>query len=164
VQDPELEADEELARVLHPSPAADAIEAEWYAHPRPSPWKAAYGRIQIVLDAPAALLTMNAAKSTHFRTWAKLTAAWRDAMCERAQLLEIPATTSRVGIECVPHQAGGNLADPGAHMPCLKACIDGLRDAGVLADDTGEFVAWVMLHAPVKGPGAGMVIDLVPVP
>lgn len=138
---------------------ADKLEAEWYASPRPG----GGGRVVVALSAPAKLLTMNAAKSTPYRTWAKLTAAWREAMKARAELLGLRPAVSRVGIEARIHQAGGNLADPGAHMPCVKACIDGLRDAGVLVDDTGEHVAWVMLHAPIKGPGAAIVLELVPV-
>ena len=149
-------------------PIADAIEAEWYGAGKPKPLRAyetgSPGRIRIVLDAPAQLLTMNAAKSTHYRKWAALTLAWREATEARALLLGIPEATSRVGIEARPYQAGGTLADPGAHMPCVKACIDGLRDAGVLKDDTGQYIAWVMLHAPIKGPGAGLVLELVDVP
>jgi hypothetical protein len=141
---------------------ADHLEAEWYASPRPPVWKRE-NRMVIVLDAPAALLTMNAAKSTHYREWAKLTKAWREAMARRAALLEVPRVTSRVGVDARPYQVGGHLADPGAHMPCVKACIDGLRDAGVLEDDTGAFVAWITVHAPVAGDGAGMVLELVPV-
>lgn len=122
------------------------------------------GRIQIVLNAPAQLLTMNAAKSMHYRPWSDLTRAWRHAMCRRAQFLEIPPIRYRVGIEARPLQFGGNLADAGAHMPCVKACVDGLRDAEVLLDDRPEHVAWVMCHAPIHGAGAGMVIELVRVP
>jgi hypothetical protein len=138
---------------------ADLIEAQWYANPRPSAIQVP--RVRIVLDAPDKLLTMNAAKSTHYREWSDLTRAWRGAMEERANLLGLEPIAGVVGVECWPHQAGGNLADPGAHMPCLKACIDGLRDAGVLADDTGREVSWVRLWAPVKGPGEGMVLELV---
>jgi hypothetical protein len=122
------------------------------------------GPLKVVLDAPAQLLTMNAAKSTHYRQWAALTATWREAMATRATELELPAVTYRVGVEFLPVQFKYTLADPGAHMPCAKACIDGLRDAGVLADDTGEQVAWVMMHAPIHGAGAGVVLELVAVP
>lgn len=143
---------------------ADALEASWYASPRPSrpDVSGPDGRIRIVLDAPAALLTMNAAKSTHYREWAKLTASWREAMCSRALLLGIPRQVGRVGVEAHPYQAGGVLADAGAHMPCVKACVDGLRDAEVLPDDDPDHVGWVLLFAPVKGAGAGMQLDLVP--
>lgn len=140
---------------------ADHIEAEWYRNPTPPVYVKGPGRIQIVLDAPAQLLTMNAAKSMHHRPWGDLTREWRHAMCRRAQHLEIPSISYRVGIEARPVQNGGILADAGAHMPCVKACIDGLRDAEVLRDDTGEHVAWVQCHAPIKGVGAGMVLDLV---
>lgn len=114
------------------------------------------------MDAPGQLLTMNAAKSTHYRQWAALTAMWREAMAKRASELEVPAVAYRVGVEFWPVQFKYTLADPGAHMPCAKACIDGLRDAGVLSDDTGDQVAWVRMHAPTHGAGAGIVLELVP--
>src|SRR5271169_6286600 len=127
--------DEDLNQV------ADALEAQWYANPRPRvlPWQRRGGRIVIVLDAPAKLLTMNAAKSTHYRPWALLTKAWRAAMCDRCELLGIPAVHGRVGVEARTYQLGGILADPLGHAPVVKACIDGLRDAGVLRDDTGDY-------------------------
>jgi hypothetical protein len=58
----------------------------------------------------------------------------------------------RVVIEVTPYQCRGNLADPGNHYPPAKAVVDGLRDAGVLDDDTGEYVAEVKMLAPVKTP------------
>ena len=119
--------------------------------------------IRIVIDAPAELLTMNAAKSMHYRPWAALTAAWREATAQRAWKLRIAPVIGRVGIEGRPHQYGGNLADPGAHMPCIKACVDGLRDANVLEDDSPEFVAYVRCWAPINSAGAGMELELRPV-
>jgi hypothetical protein len=143
---------------------ADHIEAEWYANPRPTPvYTGPDGRIRVVLDAPAELLTMNTARGRiHWREWAELTKAWRDAMHDRALFLGIPAVTGRVGVEGYPRVYQGILADAGAHMPCVKACVDGLRDAGVLADDDPEHVAYVRCWAPIKGVGAGMVLELVP--
>ena len=144
------------------SEQADRIEAEWYGAGAPSPLYARPdGRIRIVLDAPERLLTMNEAKRSHYRAWAAMTAAWRDAMHARALYLGVPPVGGRVGVEAYPYQLGGNLADAGAHMPCVKACVDGLRDAGVIVDDTGEHVAWVRCHCPVKAPGPGIVLELV---
>lgn len=42
------------------------------------------------------------------------------------------------------------LADPGNNYPAVKAIIDGCVDAGVLINDTGEFVPTIIMHAPVK--------------
>lgn len=118
--------------------------------------------VRIIIDAPAQLLTMNTARSIDRFKWADLTKAWRTATAERAWKLRVPPVIGLVGIEARPHQYGGVLADPGAHMPCVKACIDGLRDANVLEDDTGDYVAWIRLWAPLKSAGAGMVLELVP--
>lgn len=42
------------------------------------------------------------------------------------------------------------LPDTGNNYPSVKAAIDGLRDAGVLVDDTSEYVLSILLHAPYR--------------
>jgi hypothetical protein len=121
------------------------------------------------LDAP--LLTLNTARGRiHWRKWAALTKAWREQAKLEAQgagvALELEQG-QRVQIEGLPVQAGGVLADPGAHMPTLKACVDGLRDAGWLEDDAGSYVSAVTMYPPIKASDsrpAGMVLDLTVVP
>ena len=145
---------------------ADDIEAQWYANPRPSGlYTGVCGEIRIVLEAPRELLTLNIARGRiGWHQWAELTKAWRCAMRDRALLLGIPPQKTRVAIEAHPQQKGGVLADPGAHMPTVKACIDGLRDAGVLVDDSPAHVAWVRCWAPIKAKPAGLVLELLPAP
>ncbi len=113
---------------------------------------------------------MNHAKQLYWRTWAKLTSAWREQAKLEAQAsgvrLEL-ANGERVAIDVLPIQPGGVLADPGAHMPTVKACIDGLRDAGWILDDSGRYVSAITMLAPVKASDArpaGLVLDLTPVP
>jgi hypothetical protein len=114
----------------------------------------------------APLLTLNTARGRiHWRKWALLTAAWREQSRLEAEASGRPADLGegRVTIEALPVQAGGILADPGAHMPTLKAIVDGLRDAGWLPDDSGRYVEAVTMFPPVKGT-PGMVVDLIAAP
>ena len=57
----------------------------------------------------------------------------------------------RVMVEARPQQARGRLADAGAHLPTVKACVDGLVDVGVLEDDSPMFVTGLLLVAPCRG-------------
>jgi hypothetical protein len=113
----------------------------------------------IVLDAPARMFTMNYARGTANRfILHALTDQWRTAMKDRALALKVPHF-GQVRIHCWPYQAKGTLADTGSHMPVLKACVDGLRDAGVLTDDTGREVLAITMHAPARGPN-GVKLEL----
>jgi hypothetical protein len=62
-----------------------------------------------------------------------------------------------------PVQPTASLADAGAHVPTLKAIVDGLVDAGWLEGDGPEHVAAVVMVAPIKGRPTGMGVELVPV-
>ena len=46
--------------------------------------------------------------------------------------------------------ARGGKPDPGAAMPEVKAWIDGVVDAGLIPDDTGNEIAKIQFLAPAK--------------
>lgn len=131
-------------------------------------------RIRLWIPEPdgAQLLTMNTARGRiHWRQWAKLTGAWREQAKLEAEASSVALELEpgeRVAIDCLPIQGpGGVLADPGAHMPTLKACVDGLRDAGWLPDDSGRYVSGITMLPPVRASDsrpAGLVLDLTTLP
>jgi hypothetical protein len=139
-------------------------------------------RIRLWIPAPADLLTLNTARGRiHWRQWAALTKAWRDQAKLEAEASGVEfklEAGARVHIEGLPVQGGGGpLADPGGHMPTLKACVDGLRDAGWIPDDSGRFVAAVTMFPPIRATShkdaawgtvhareAGMAVDLTTIP
>jgi hypothetical protein len=45
------------------------------------------------------------------------------------------------------------LADTANHLPPCKAVLDGLVDAGMITDDSPEFVVSQTFYPPVKRPG-----------
>lgn len=69
---------------------------------------------------------------------AALTKTWRDTFARLCQIEKVPAL-QWVVIEARQH-CPSHPADPGAIYPAVKAAVDGLVDAGVIPDDTGEFV------------------------
>lgn len=55
-----------------------------------------------------------------------------------------------VHVEAEVWQHSGTLGDAGGHAPVVKAVLDGLVDAGVLADDSGSYVERITYHAPCR--------------
>lgn len=105
------------------------------------------------------MMTMNWQKRTHYRTQGTVIAKWRRATtATAAEQIWLPRFAT-VTIECWPYQAKGVLADTGAHTGVVKACVDGLRDAGILSDDTGKEILGIMMRPPQRGPN-GVVLEL----
>lgn len=73
----------------------------------------------------------------HWRAKAKITADIRRHVAEQSQA--IPAcSASEVWLHYVPRD--GRRRDADNLVPILKACCDGLVDAGVVPDDTPELM------------------------
>ena len=87
---------------------------------------------------------------THFRVKAPITKAWRDAARDAAKAAGIP-NLGRIRLSVVIRRTRLGHADEDNDRGRLKPVIDGLRDAGVIANDTRGFIE----HGPVteeKGP------------
>jgi crossover junction endodeoxyribonuclease RusA len=103
-------------------------------------------RFELVVPGP--LHTVNRERAVHWRIsrgWTKTTrelAGWVGRGAPRFVWCDV---------EVWPEQAKGRLADVGAHLPSVKAAVDGLVDAGVLADDGPVFLRSLLLNAPVRG-------------
>ena len=84
----------------------------------------------------------NAERRAHYRTNAAKRAEWREAGAQAARLAKVPAL-ERVAVTVQARYGKGRLSDPDACAPSVKGLIDGLVDAGVIPDDTGEHLASV---------------------
>jgi crossover junction endodeoxyribonuclease RusA len=100
-------------------------------------------------------LTENKDNNLHFRTRAKLRLQYRNDACWLAQDAGIPPLGA-VHITARAVYLKGALTDPGACAPTVKGCIDGLVDARVMSDDTGEFVHSITYLPAVKGDFQGI--------
>jgi crossover junction endodeoxyribonuclease RusA len=79
----------------------------------------------------------------------KLTKEWRTGFQLLAKYEKIPPMVW-ITVTAEPHQKGGRLQDVGACNPSVKAAIDGLVDAGVLPDDSSQFVKSLVFLPPKK--------------
>jgi hypothetical protein len=57
-----------------------------------------------------------------------------------------------------PTQKPGVLADTANHLPAAKAALDGVVDAGLVKDDTPEWVLSQTFLPPVKDKATGITI------
>jgi hypothetical protein len=71
-------------------------------------------------------------------------------MDKRRNLTEMRASLMFSPWNVEPHQKGGRSQDVGACNPAVKAAIDGLVDAGILPDDSPEFVRSLVFLPPLK--------------
>ena len=101
------------------------------------------------LEFPFRPWTTNAERAGNRWERAKLTKEWRTGFLLLAKSEKIPPM-AWITVTVEPHQKGGRSQDVGACNPAVKAAIDGLVDAGVLPDDSPEFVRSLVFLPPKK--------------
>jgi crossover junction endodeoxyribonuclease RusA len=107
------------------------------------------------LFVPCELWTVNHERRMHHHERARRVA---DIRRDTAYLSgPITPFTVPVTVEFLPYQKAGKgsarLADTANHLPPCKAVLDGLVDAGLLVDDSPEYVVSQTWYPPVKRPG-----------
>lgn len=115
---------------------------------------ATLGPWTLVVDHLGRPTTTNRAHNMHHRAVSADRKRWREAGCVLARAARIPVL-ERVVVECwgrYPNRK--SLPDPDAVAPALKGVLDGLVDAGVIRDDSGEFVDAVTYRRPVVEAGS----------
>lgn len=95
-------------------------------------------------------LTTNAERKGNRWGRAEHVKEWRQAFAWLARKQRVPAM-SRISVVAQPAQRRGRLQDTAACNPSVKAAIDGLVDAGVVPDDTGEHVREITFLPCVRG-------------
>jgi hypothetical protein len=93
--------------------------------------------------------TTNAERAGNRWERATLVKSWRTAFELLAKSEQIPPM-AWISVTVEPHQKGGRLQDVGACNPAVKAAIDGIVDAGVLPDDSSQFVRSLIFLPPQK--------------
>ena len=94
--------------------------------------------------------TTNFERSKNRWVRAELTKEWRTAFCLLAKQAKIPPLQT-IEVDVKVFQKGGRLQDVASCNPAVKAAIDGLVDAGVLVDDSPEFLRSIKFFAPQRG-------------
>lgn len=89
--------------------------------------------------------SLNTERSTHWSKRAKDAQTWREAFWAHGVARRVKFGPVDITAEIVQKKP---LADCGNGMPSIKAAIDGLIDAGVIQDDSPEWVKSITLIAP----------------
>jgi hypothetical protein len=94
--------------------------------------------------------TTNAERAGNRWDRARDTKRWRESFAWLARKQHIPKYKWAI-VAVQPYQVGGRLQDVGACNPAVKAAIDGLVDAGVLPDDSPEYLRGIYFLRPQRG-------------
>ena len=89
--------------------------------------------------------TVNAERAGNRWKRAENTKLWRTLYAEQGSIPQLTDATIWVWLEL-----RGRLQDTAACMPAVKAAIDGMVDAKVFSDDTGEHVKAIIFNAPSR--------------
>ena len=95
---------------------------------------------------------MNANDRPHFRDRAKQTKLWREAGRIATLAAKVPALTPPVHITATVHIADHLRREVSNLAPTMKAAIDGMVDAGILADDSDAHVIGPDSRRAYNGP------------
>ena len=104
------------------------------------------GRFHIVFEVWERPWTVNAERAGNRWDRAKKTKHWRELF---ATLTHPQAMITDATVEIVL-ELRGRLQDTAACMPAVKASIDGMVDAKLFDDDTGEHVRSIVFNAPSR--------------
>ena len=94
----------------------------------------------LILNVPAPCAWINSNDRGNHWAKAKLTKQWRAAARNAAKEAQIGRYERQVHIVAFIHKASANRYDAGNWSLTAKAAVDGLRDAGVLAEDHNAYV------------------------
>lgn len=128
--------------------------------PRPEHALTPCGIVRMGLRVPAPALWINSNQRLHRMDEAKRTAAWRAAGAEAAAGLPTITRPARV-IAYIEKTRAGRY-DPNNLWPTVKAIMDGVVDAGVLADDDHHHLIGPDMRHGGKHPEAAVVLHFVP--
>lgn len=103
--------------------------------------------------------TVNRLFTAHHMVRAKLNKQWRQEA--HAQALGFEPVKTPVKVFAWLMQSDRHYQDCGAMYPAVKAAIDGLVDAGVIPDDTPEYLSSIETFSPIYSPGRDAVMLVV---
>lgn len=106
--------------------------------------------MNIILTHADRPVTTNAERSGNRWQRAATTKQWRQAFAWIARRERVPRM-KWINVTAQPHQKRGRLQDTAACNPSVKAAIDGLVDAGIVPDDTGEYVRQITFLPCMRG-------------
>lgn len=112
----------------------------------------------VTLTIPAPDQWINANDRSHRFAAARLTKAWRAAACVAAKDAGLPTFERQVHITASVHKIHGRQYDAANWAPTAKAAVDGLRDAGVLLEDSNKYVVGPDMRAGERATGRAYLV------
>ena len=111
------------------------------------------------VEIPAPCDWINSNHRTHRMVEARRVSAWRAAARDAVNPL-ISGFDSPAHITATIHKTRAGRWDAGNLYPTAKAIVDGLVDAGILVDDSNEYVIGPDMRAGEKRDTASVVIEI----
>jgi len=112
-----------------------------------------------MIEVPGRPVTENAARRMHFHARAAYVRLWRYAAFALAKEAKIPALLA-MHVVVRPVVKRRPWPDVAACASTIKACIDGLVDAGVVPDDDPTHHLSTLFLAPTIGPSDCLMIEI----
>lgn len=102
--------------------------------------------------------TLNKERAGNRFERAKFTAETRQLFAFLLKAKQVPKLTG--ASITVSMWQKGRMQDTGACMPYMKAAVDGMVDAGMFIDDTGDHVVSLTFRAPIRAKYDKMLIEV----
>lgn len=113
----------------------------------------------LTVTAPAKWLGTN--QRDHFHQRANATRTWREAAAWAAKSQHLPKFgMGPVAITATVHRSDARKFDLDGVTPTIKACIDGIRDAGCLLEDHWGVVAELTIRRGDPWADAALVLTI----
>jgi len=117
---------------------------------------------EVELFIPGQVWTINRERSMHHMARASLVKPLREtafALMHNYRRLHRFEYDVPVEVWFVPHQQmRGSVADTANHLPACKAVLDGCVDAGLVPDDSPQWVVSQKFYPPLKARETGVLI------
>lgn len=98
----------------------------------------AHDELTLIVEPPCDFISANG--RLHYQARARLTRAWREAMCAEVERHFLPDRYDRAHITVHIRFPDNIRRDVGNYFPTAKALVDGLVDMQVIADDNDEII------------------------
>lgn len=114
--------------------------------------------VEIFIPRVAAWLTTNS--RDHWAVTNKRTQAWRKAAWAMTKAARLTPVVGPVHITATIHKTTRHRYDLDGHTPTVKACIDGIRQAGLIPEDDTTVIPQLTIRAGEPRTRAGILLRI----
>lgn len=114
--------------------------------------------VEIFIPRVAAWLTTNS--RDHWAVTNKRTQTWRKAAWAMTKAVRLTPIAGPVHITATIHKTTRHRYDLDGHTPTVKACIDGIRQAGLLPEDNTTVIPQLTIRAGEPRKRAGVLLRI----